>query len=166
MRWIILLAAMCATPAMAQTAYPPGVQSVNGASGDVTVAVPTASTVTPPGVSDGGATGTMTGVYALANHTHASKARRAIFTSAADGTATWTYPTPFTNPPVCEAVAEVVAGVTDVVNVQIVGTPTVNSVTFLVNRTQRSVVALIGLTILSVPTTPGATKVHAICIEP
>ena len=104
--------------------------------------------------------------FAPFNHTHCSKARRAIFTSAADGTFSWTFPSAFTNPPVCAAVAEVSPGIADVINVQIVGTPSTTGASFLVNRTQRSAVALLGLTILSVPTQPGATKIHAICIEP
>jgi hypothetical protein len=147
------------------------VKTVNGltpTNGAVTVPVPTASTTVPPGVSDSGATGTMTSVYALANHTHASKARKIIATSAADGTYAWTFTTPFTagTVPICTAVAEVAAGVTDVVNVQLVGTPTATAVNLLVNRTQRSVVSLIGLTVLSVPSSPGATRIHAICLEP
>ncbi|WP_303763807.1 gp53-like domain-containing protein [Sphingobium yanoikuyae] len=104
--------------------------------------------------------------FAPFNHTHCSKVRRTILTSAADGTVTYTFPIAFNNAPVCVAVAEVASGVTDVVNVQIVGTPTTTSATFLVNRTNRSVVSLIGLTVLSVPAQPGATKVHITCIEP
>ncbi|MET0373994.1 MAG: hypothetical protein ABW128_07015 [Rhizorhabdus sp.] len=122
----------------------------------------------PPCISDVSAAGTAgTMQFAPFNHTHCSKARKSILTSAADGTVTFNYSaTPFTNPPVCAAVAEVAAGVTDVINVQIVGTPTINSASFLVNRTQRSVVSLIGLTVLSIPAQPGVTKVHAICLEP
>jgi len=121
----------------------------------------------PPAVADTGSIGTQTQFYALANHTHASKARKVIATTAADGTYTFSYAAnPFVNAPTCLAVAETAAGVTDVINVQIVGTPTTTSVTFLVNRTQRSVASLLGLTVLSVPTQPGATKIHAICLEP
>lgn len=133
----------------------------------VQATIPAAATSAPPAVADGSSTGTQTMVYALANHTHASKARRIIATSAADGSYTFNYSAmPFTSAPVCSAVAEVASGVTDVVNVQIVGTPTTTSAAFLVNRTQRSVAAVLGLTILSVPAWPGATKIHAICIEP
>jgi hypothetical protein len=147
------------------------VKTVNGttpnASGAVTLPIPTASNTTPPGVSDSGSIGTMTTMYALANHTHASKARRIIATSAADGSYTFNYSAnPFSGPPVCTAVAEVAAGVTDVVNVQIIGTPTTTSASFLVNRANRSVASLLGLTVLSIPAQPGATKIHAICLEP
>jgi len=148
------------------------VKTVNGttpnASGAVTLAIPTASTTTPPGVSDSGAIGTMTTMYALANHTHASKARKIIATTAADGTYAWTFATSFTTGtvPVCTAVAEVAAGVTDVINVQIVGSPTATAANLLVNRANKSVASLLGLTVLSIPAQPGATKIHAICLEP
>lgn len=36
----------------------------------------------------------------------------------------------------------------------------------VVDRFQRSVASLLGLTILSVPSAPGATWVHIICLEP
>jgi len=160
------------TASTAQTAASTAVKTINGAapnaSGALTLAIPTASTVMPPCISDVSAAGTAgTMQFAPFNHTHCSKARKSVLTSAADGTVTFNYSaTPFTNPPVCAAVAEVAAGVTDVINVQIIGTPTINSASFLVNRTQRSVVSLIGLTVLSVPAQPGVTKVHAICLEP
>lgn len=147
------------------------VKTINGtapnASGAATIAIPTAATSAPPAVTDAGALGTQTTVFALANHTHASKARRIIATTAADGSYTFNYSAmPFSSAPVCAAVAEVASGVTDVVNVQIVGTPTTTSASFLVNRANRSVAALLSLTILSIPAQPGATKIHAICIEP
>lgn len=159
------------TASAAATAAAGTVKQVNGltpnASGAVTVPVPTAATTMPPAVSDSSTLGTMTTMYALANHTHASKARRTIATSAADGSYTYNYSAnPFTNPPICTAVAEVAAGVTDVVNVQVIGTPTVTSASFLVNRTQRTVASLLGLTVLSVPATVGATRLHIICLEP
>jgi hypothetical protein len=129
--------------------------------------IPQPSTVAPPGVADTGATGTDM-KYALANHTHASKARKARVQSAADGTITWVYSTPFDAGvvPRVVAVAEVPSGTTDVVNVQVIGTPTNTQCQLLVNRTNRSVVSLIGLTVLSVPSTPGATWVHAVALEP
>lgn len=130
--------------------------------------VPSPSNVTPPGVADTGATGTPSGMYALADHTHASKARKARIQSAADGTITWVYSTPFAAGvvPRVVAVAEVASGVTDVVNVQVVDTPTNTQCKLLVNRTARSVVSLIGLTVLSVPSQPGVTWVHAVALEP
>lgn len=129
--------------------------------------VPEPATAVPPGVNDSGAQGNIQR-YAMENHTHASKARKVRVQTAADGTITWTYSTPFPNGtvPIVVAVAEVAAGVTDVVNVQVVDTPTATSCKMIVNRTNRSVVALLGLTILSVPTTPGATWVHAVALEP
>lgn len=130
--------------------------------------LPQPSNTAPPGVADSGSVGTQTQTYALANHTHASKARKERLQSAADGTVTWTYPTPFGAGvvPRVVAVAEVASGVTDVVNVQIVDTPTNVSCKLLVNRTQRSVVSLIGLTVLSVPSQPGVTWIHAVALEP
>jgi len=128
---------------------------------------PSPATSMPPGVSDIGSIGSVQR-YALENHTHASKARKARIQCAADGTVTWTYSTPFDVGvvPRVVAVAEVASGVTDVVNVQVVDTPTNTSCKLLVNRTNRSVVALIGLTILSVPAQPGVTWVHAVALEP
>lgn len=130
--------------------------------------VPTAATSAPPSVADASAKGTDDMVYALSNHTHASKARKARITSAADGSLTWTFNPPFTNgvTPIISAIAETVSGVTDVINVQVEGTPTATSASLRVTRTNRSTVALIGLTILSLPSSPGATVVHAIALEP
>lgn len=132
-----------------------------------TADVPLPATSMPPGVADSGAIGTSQR-YALENHTHASKARKVRAQSAADGTLTWTYSTPFQNGvvPIVVAVAEAANGITDVINVQVVGTPTNNSCQLLVNRTQRSVASLLGLTVLSVPSQPGITWVHAVALEP
>lgn len=130
--------------------------------------MPTAATIAPPSVADSSALGTQNTVYALANHTHASKARKIRTTSAADGSLVWTFTPPFTNgvTPIISAIAETSSGVTDVINVQIEGTPTSTSANLRVTRTNRSTVALIGLTVLSLPTSPGATVVHAIALEP
>lgn len=130
--------------------------------------VPQPSNVTPPSVADSSAIGNQTTMFALANHTHASKVRKERVQCAADGTLTWVFSTPFGAGvvPRCFAVAEVAAGITDVVNVQVVDTPTNTQCKFLVNRTNRSVVALIGLTILSVPSQPGVTWVHCCALEP
>lgn len=128
---------------------------------------PQPATAMPPGVTDIGAVGTSQ-KYALENHTHASKARKIRVQTAADGTVTWTYSTPFGVGvvPIIVAVAEVANGVTDVVNVQVIDTPTNTSCKLLVNRTNRSTVALIGLTVLSLPAQPGVTWVHAVALEP
>jgi hypothetical protein len=129
--------------------------------------VPQPATATPPSVADASNKGSGTR-YALEDHTHASKARKARVHSAADGTITWTYSTPFDVGvvPRVVAVAEVASGTTDVVNVQVIGTPTNTACQLLVNRTNRSVVALLSLTILSGPAQPGATWVHAVALEP
>lgn len=130
--------------------------------------LPTPAASPPPSVADSSATGTNTTIYALANHTHASKVRKDRVLSAADGSITWTYTTPFGAGvvPRISAIAEVASGVTDVVNVQVVDTPTNTTCKLIVTRTNRSTVALLGLTILSLPASPGATWVHAIAIEP
>lgn len=72
-------------------------------------------------------------------------------TTAADGTVTWTYDTPYAVPPAVVGVASYAAGSADIINVQLDGAPTASSAKFRVTRTQQSVVALLGLTILSVP---------------
>lgn len=130
--------------------------------------IPTAATTAPPSVADSSTVGTESAVYALANHTHASKARKARMTSATDGSLTWTFSPPFASGvvPRVVAIAETTSGVTDVINVQIEGTPTNTACNLRVNRTQRSVASLIGLTVLSVPATVGATVVHAVALEP
>lgn len=130
--------------------------------------LPTPATTAPPPVSDSSAKGATATQFAMSDHTHASKARKDRLQTAADGTLTWTYSTAFGSgvvPRIC-AVAETGVGATDVYNVQIVGTPTNVSAQVLVNRVQRSVAALIGLTVLSVPPSPGVTWVHLLALEP
>ena len=112
--------------------------------------------------------GTNDGEYALWNHTHASKARKIRVQSGANGLYTWTFSPPFTGgvTPIVVAVAETANGVTDVINVQVEGTPTSTGCTLRVTRTNVSAVALLGLTILSVPASPGVTWIHAVALEP
>jgi len=100
--------------------------------------------------------------YARADHVHASKTRRSRLQTASNGTLTWTYPVAFDAGvvPQIMAIVETADGVTDVVNVQIEGTPTNTSAKIRVNRTQQSVVSLLGLTILSVPASVGVQWVH------
>lgn len=100
--------------------------------------------------------------YARADHVHASKTRRQRLQTAVDGTLTWTYPVPFDVGvvPQIQAIAETAVGVTDVINVQIEGTPTNTSVKLRVTRTQQSAVALLGLTILSIPSSVGSQWLH------
>lgn len=118
---------------------------------------------TPPAISDTGAVGVNPNAYARADHTHPSKLRRARMQCAADGSLTWTFDPPF-DPgvvPRINAIAETGVGVTDVVNVQVEGTPTNTTAQLRVNRTQRSVAAVLGLTVLSVPASVGVQWVHA-----
>ncbi len=94
--------------------------------------------------------------------------QRARVTTATNGTVTWTFPTPFGAGVVPRVWAQVVAssGTTDVVNVQTDGAPTNTAVNLRVTRTQQSVVALLGLTILSVPGTIGAQQVDVFAVAP
>lgn len=140
---------------MSDISYPP----VDVAA--IYAAMPAPATTTPPAISENGALGTGA-KYALDNHTHASTLRKGRQQCAVDGTLTWTFDTPFPpgTVPRINAIAETGAGVTDVVNVQVEGTPTNTQAVLRVTRTQRSVVALIGLTVLSIPASVGATWVH------
>lgn len=185
MRRLLVLLAMVPALAHAQVAYPPtdaqaradaqaaleaasgAVKSVNGVTptgGNITVAIPTASTTLPPSVSDTGTVGNMTNVYALANHTHASKARKGRLLVPASGTADVTFSSPFATPPLCVVVAETAPGDTSVVNAQIDGPTTATGFRIRITRTNVSVVALLGLSVLSVPTQV-ATNAHYLCLE-
>lgn len=86
----------------------------------------------------------------------------------ATGAYTWTFPTPYAagSVPVIEIVAEGAVGSTDVVNVQTSGPPSNTQVTVRVTRTVQSVVSLLGLTILSVPTSVGVTYVDITARQP
>lgn len=94
-------------------------------------------------------------------------AQRIRVQTAADGTYTWTYPTPFASGvvPKISVCAEAGAGVTDVINAQTDGPPTNTQCKIRVTRTQQSVVALLGLTILSVPASVGVTWVSIIAFQ-
>lgn len=100
--------------------------------------------------------------YARADHVHPSKTRRQRIPTASDGTLVWTYPVPFETGvvPQIQGIVETAVGVTDVLNVQIEGTPTNVSAKLRVTRTNQSVVALIGLTILSIPSSVGVQMLH------
>ena len=134
----------------------------------IQAAMPTAAQDAPPAVADSSAKGTALLEYALGNHTHASKSRKVRITTGADGLYTWTFSPAFEEGviPIVLAVAETASGVTDVINAQIEGAPSATTAKLRVTRTNRSTVALLGLTILSVPTSPGATVVHAIAVAP
>lgn len=129
--------------------------------------VPQPATSMPPGVSDNGAKGADLR-YALADHTHASKARKQIVVmGAASSTYTWIYPTAFANGvvPVVSGIVQVPNGTTDLFNVQIVGTPTATQCTFQINRVSAGLLALL-LGALSINTTPIAATLHLIALEP
>lgn len=93
-------------------------------------------------------------------------AQRIRVQTAADGTYTWTYGTPFASGviPKVFVVAESPAGATDIYNAQVDGTATNTSCKVRVTRGQTSAVALLGLTILSFPATPGVTWVNIVAL--
>lgn len=129
--------------------------------------VPLPASAMPPGVSDSGSVGTAS-PYARSDHTHASKARKEIKGGATAGVFTWVYPTPFSPGvvPVCQALAVCPAGTTALVNVQQEGDATNTQASFRVTVYQQSVVALIGLTILSTGAIPANVKISLIALEP
>lgn len=86
----------------------------------------------------------------------------ASLTTDSAGSVTWTFDTAFASVPVVVPVAQATLGSTDVINVQLDGAPTMTSAKFKVTRTQQAVVALLGLTILSVPASVGVTIIKAI----
>lgn len=131
--------------------------------------IPTMATAAPPGVADSSAAGAASMQYAGANHTHASKARKQIMPISASGLFTWTFPTPFGSGvvPVCNAIAICLSGTTQLVNVQQEGDATNTQVTFRVTVYQQSVASLLGLTILSLSSSPPAgTKLSLLALEP
>lgn len=166
-RRAIVLLAFAALPATA------GAQLVSSLSPPVTTdqlaavqaQIPTPSSTMPPGVTDSGSPGTLTTIYALANHTHASKARKGRVLTPAAGFLDVTFSTPFTTTPVCAVTAETTSGDTNVVNAQIDGAPTATGMRVRITRTAVTAVALLGLSVLSVPTQV-ATYTHYICLEP
>lgn len=132
-----------------------------------TLGIPQPATTMPPGVSDVGSIGTDS-KYALANHTHASKARKQIVTmGSAASTYTWVYPTAFGNGvvPICSAIVQVSAGNQDLFNVQISGVPTNSQCTFQINRVSSGLLSLL-LGALALNPTPVAATLHMIALEP
>lgn len=129
--------------------------------------MPTMAVTTPPGVTDSGTSGPVSNQFTGPLHTHASKARKGIQAVSA-ATYVWTFPTPFGSGvvPICNGIAQTTAGVTDLYNVQIDGVPTNTQVTFRITRYSQSVVALIGLTILSFNSSPGSINLHMSALEP
>lgn len=135
---------------------------VYAAIASVQTAMPTAATSTPAAIATSGIVGSDQSQFARADHVHPSKVRSDRLQCAADGTLTWTYPTAFAagTLPRIQAIVETSMGVTDVLNAQIEGTPTATSCQIRVTRTQRSTVSLIGLTVLSIPSSVGVQWVH------
>ncbi len=169
MRAALLAALLVTGPAAAQLNNPPSLDvsgmATAGQLAAVQASIPTASTTAPPSVADAGAVGSMTSVYALANHTHGSKARKGRVLIPASGTLAVSFNQVFVNTPVCATTAETTSGDTNVVNAQIDGTPTTTSMTLRITRTAVTNATLLGLNILSVPTQV-ATYAHYICLEP
>jgi hypothetical protein len=128
---------------------------------------PQPATAAPPGVSDSSATGDNM-QYALANHTHASKARKQRVTGVNAATYTWTFPTPFTTGaiPICNAIVEDPANTaTDSYNVQVTGVPNNMQVTFRIIRQSSGLLSLL-LGALSLNPTPGNINLHCLALEP
>ncbi len=142
-------------------AYPPGVSA-----SQVQSLVPQPAKGAPPAVADTCSQGSTTMMDALANHTHASKARKG---KASVNTATfrWTYPNPFDSgvTPICNGIAQVAAGNTDLYNVQVLGAPTNTYCDFQINRVSGGLLALL-LGALSINPTPGSITLHMIALEP
>lgn len=131
-------------------------------------AVPDPATNMPPGVSDTGSIGNVPR-YALENHTHASKARKGAAAVASNAlTYTWTYPTAFGAGvvPICNGIAQTASGVTDLVNVQIEGTPTNTQCTFRIARYSRSFLSLLGLDVLTFNSASLPITLHMLALEP
>lgn len=160
----LLFALLLSATAHAQAVYPPALQNMSAYA--LAATIPTPAVAAPPCVADAGALGSGSSVYALANHTHCSKVRRGIVNTDAAGLVTVAFSPAFNAVPACQALAAPTAGTTDVINAQLDGDPTTTAATFRVTRTNKSVVALIGLTVLSVPASPGVTKLHYACVEP
>lgn len=127
--------------------------------------VPLPATGMPPGVADNGAKGS-TMRYALEDHTHASKARKARV-AVSGSTYTWTYPVAFGSGvvPICNGIAQVAAGNTDLFNVQVIGTPTNTQCTFQINRVSSGLLSLL-LGALSINPTPASITLHLSALEP
>lgn len=152
----------------------PGV-GIQGPPGDAaTVAVGTVGVGSSPSVTNSGSSSAATLNFLLQTGatgatgpqgipgTDAAQTQALRATTAGTGLYTWTYATPFANGvvPVIECCAEgpdPQNGVT--VNAQLEGTPTNTSCKIRVTRTAATVVALIGLTILSISTST-ATVIH------
>lgn len=94
-------------------------------------------------------------------------AQRIRVQTAADGTYTWTYPTPFASGvvPKISALVEAPLGSTDVINIQQDGPSTNIQCKVRVTKTQVTAVSLLGLNILSVPTSPGVNWISIVAFQ-
>lgn len=103
----------------------------------------------------------------MSDHTHASKARKARVSVAAVTSYAWTYPTPFGAGvvPIVNGIAEVLAGNTDLINVQILGTPTNTGCVFQIARYSQNVIALV-TGALALNATPFTGALHLTAFEP
>jgi hypothetical protein len=141
--------------------------SVADATALINTLMPKPATVTPPGVTDSGSLGSVL-PYARGDHTHASKARKAIAVMpSAASTFTWVYPNPFAAGvvPVCSGIVQVPMGTTDLFNVQVIGAPTNTQATFQINRVSSGLLSLL-TGALSINPTPIAATLHLIALEP
>lgn len=129
---------------------------------------PVAANVAPPSVNDASAVG-IASPYARADHTHASKVRKwATPLQSNVVTYTWVYPTPFGAGivPICSGIAQTAVGVTDLVNIQIEGTPTNTQCVFRVTRYAQSFLSLLGLNVLTFNSAPIPITIHMVALEP
>lgn len=135
---------------------------------ELVAAVPPPAQFMPPGVADTGVMGTAPR-YAREDHTHASKARKTIASVQSNiGTYTWTYPVPFAAGvvPICNGIAQTASGVSDLINVQVDGTPTNTQCVFRVTRYSQSFLSLLGINILGLNTAPVGITLHMTAFEP
>lgn len=128
---------------------PQGIQGVTGAAGSAGAA------------GTNGSNGT--------NGTNGTIFQSATATTDTAGLYAWTYPTPYAGGivPQCWGQAQgpnPAGGV--LVNIQNEGAATNTARSFRVTKTNASVVALIGLTILSIPASVGATTIDVFCKAP
>lgn len=129
--------------------------------------VPEPAQSAPPAVNDSSVQGTVTR-YAMENHTHASKVRKWIVALGSNvGTYTWVYPTPFGAgvAPIASAIAQTAPGVTDLINVQIEGTPTNTQCVFRITRYSQSFLSLLGINILGFNTASIPISLHMVALE-
>lgn len=95
--------------------------------------------------------------------TNAKLIQSTVATTSATGSYTWTFPGAFAAAP--RVSVDVQSASSDIFDVKIVSVST-TACTVQIGRTQAAVVALLGLTILSVPASVGAQTVHIIAVAP